>query len=358
MNQELSSHQLEPLLIACVEDDCGRLQSQRLDALLGEDTAALAAYIDMMSMHAILQWRFELRPDKTALDESSVASQAFRKIPQEGDNFPDIAVNTPPQAIAPLAIDGPAGFPSLSTTIHGMVGYFSSGWPVAYLMATVIFGIGLLIGSHVYVSEPVPIVRQPAPLPSPLSPFPSVVGRITGMVDCQFEEGSGAENQKSEIRDQKSIVALGDKFALSSGLMEITYDTGAKVILQGPVTYEVESPAGGYLSIGKLFARVESAKSQAANQKSEIQNHKLFVVRTPTVTVTDLGTEFGVNVSQDGASEIHVLKGLVRTQTSRRRAEDRRRSNCGKVRRGGIGPPPSQPTIVSWPRQTRFRSIG
>ena len=24
--------------------------------------------------------------------------------------------------------------------------------------------------------------------------------------------------------------------------MEITYDTGAKVILQGPVTYEVESP--------------------------------------------------------------------------------------------------------------------
>ena len=27
--------------------------------------------------------------------------------------------------------------------------------------------------------------------------------------------------------------------------MEITYDTGAKVILQGPVRYEVESTAGG-----------------------------------------------------------------------------------------------------------------
>ena len=39
--------------------------------------------------------------------------------------------------------------------------------------------------------------------------------------------------------------------------MEITYDTGAKVILQGPVTYEVESRRGGFLSVGKLTARLE-----------------------------------------------------------------------------------------------------
>ena len=57
------------------------------------------------------------------------------------------------------------------------------------------------------------------------------------------------ENQKSEVINQKSLVSLGDKFALSSGLMEITYDTGARVILQGPVTYEVESASGGYLAV-------------------------------------------------------------------------------------------------------------
>ena len=39
--------------------------------------------------------------------------------------------------------------------------------------------------------------------------------------------------------------------------MEITYDTGARVILQGPVTYEVESKDGGFLSLGKLTARLE-----------------------------------------------------------------------------------------------------
>ena len=42
--------------------------------------------------------------------------------------------------------------------------------------------------------------------------------------------------------------------------MEITYNTGAKVILQGPVTYEVESN-GGYLSLGKLTGKLEKRVS-------------------------------------------------------------------------------------------------
>ena len=52
--------------------------------------------------------------------------------------------------------------------------------------------------------------------------------------------------------------------ALASGLMEITYDTGAKVILQGPVTYEVESTGGGFLSArqadGQVGERTINAK--------------------------------------------------------------------------------------------------
>ena len=61
---------------------------------------------------------------------------------------------------------------------------------------------------------------------------------------------------QSLIPNPQSLVALGDTFALASGLMEITYDTGAKVILQGPVTYEVEAN-GGYLAVGKLTGKLE-----------------------------------------------------------------------------------------------------
>ena len=139
-------------------------------------------------------------------------------------------------------------------------------------------------------------------------------------------DGLDASNQKSEIINQKSIVRLGDCLALKSGLVEITYDTGAKVLLQGPVTYEVESPAGGYLSIGKLTAKLEerseargqrsevgSQRSESANRKSEIRNEK-FVVRTPTATIADLGTEFGVAVGNDGRTVSRVFRGAITMQ--------------------------------------------
>ena len=79
----------------------------------------------------------------------------------------------------------PFGF--LSTTLHGTVGYFSSGWPVAYLVATVIFGIGLLIGSLVPVSQPAQVARQSSvPSRAVAEPKTELVGRITGMVDCKW----------------------------------------------------------------------------------------------------------------------------------------------------------------------------
>ena len=65
------------------------------------------------------------------------------------------------------------------------------------------------------------------------------------MVDCKWNGGSR--------------VSLGQKFDLASGLMEITYDTGAKVILQGPVTYSVEAN-GGYLAVGKLTGKLEKKR--------------------------------------------------------------------------------------------------
>ena len=220
--------------------------------------------------------------------------------------------------------------------------------PLAYLIATVVTGLGILIASHVYMSRPEQVARQSVPATVVVEPAP--VGRITGMIDCKWEKkglgirdwglekSSRAETPKSPtfqslIPNPKSLVSLGHQFALASGLMEITYDAGAKVILQGPVTYEVE-PNGGYLSLGKLTGKLgargerrgergEGDKSETRNQKSEISGPSplspllspLFVIRTPTATVTDLGTEFGVEVSDDGATKTHVFVGEVRIAT-------------------------------------------
>jgi hypothetical protein len=219
----------------------------------------------------------------------------------------------------------------IDSTSQGHVGYFASDWLVSYLVATVVFAIGALIGAFTYVSihEQVVDTSPSRAAKRQLTPLPEVeyVGRVTGMVDCKWE-GTGDENLKSEIRNPKSLVALGDTLSLRSGLLEMTYNSGAKVILQGPVTYAVESSAGGYLSVGKLTARVE-AKTQDPRPKTHNRSPNpqiaapsplsslpspLFAVRTPTATVTDLGTEFGVDVQAAGVTAAHVFRGMVEVQ--------------------------------------------
>ena len=178
----------------------------------------------------------------------------------------------------PSATSSPVlGF--LAGSVHDTVGYISSGWPAAYLIATVIFAVALLIGSLTPVSQPAQIARQSSvPGPSVVEPRIESVGRITGIVDCRFDQRSEISDPKAQDPRPNTLVSLGDKFALTSGLMEITYDTGAKVILQGPVTYEVESKDGGYLSVGKLTAQAREEKagqSLIPNPQSPIPHYPL-----------------------------------------------------------------------------------
>jgi hypothetical protein len=179
---------------------------------------------------------------------------------------------------------------------HGTVGYFSSGWPVAYLVATVVVGIGMLIGSRIPAFWPQQIAKRSS-LPSRVAPelTTELVGRITGTVDCQWA-------RDTVPLFTNDAVSLGREFKLESGLVEITYNTGAKAILQGPVAYAVESTNGGFMSIGKLTGKVTTKTAKG------------FAIRTPTATVTDLGTEFGVEVERDGTCEVHVLNGLVQAK--------------------------------------------
>jgi len=186
----------------------------------------------------------------------------------------------------------------LATAYRGTVGFFSREVPFSLLAATVICGLGLLVCSVTYVTRYTQLAqtgsksekRQRSESPSEKIAF---VGRITGMVDCEWSD------DKDFLPPTGYYVSLGRKYKLDSGLMEITYDTGAKVILQGPCTYEVESAAGGYLSLGSLTGKVEVEKARG------------FCVRTPTGMVTDLGTEFAVEVSREGTAQVVVFTGEV-----------------------------------------------
>ena len=253
---------------------------------------------------------------------------------------------------------------------------FSEGLPFAYLLATVITGVGLLISAFTYVSQPEPLVvqskRSATPRPAVTETSESVmVGRITGMVDCVWSVGSedklplpacgrgtGREGALNKTIALHSTIRLGDQFNISSGLLEITYDTGAKVILQGPVKYEVESKNGGFISVGKLTGKVTSEAARG------------LTIRTPTAVVTDLGTEFGVEVSKEGNTTSRVFRGSIRLQvvshngTAKDAVQVLNENESARVKRSGdriivqrIKIPDPSATPIDFVREMRRQAI-
>ncbi len=239
------------------------------EQLLLDDRDARRLYFQYVAETSLLQTVFDAMPD-----DDSASSDTVRVASQ---------CPTPPLHIVPVGL------------WSGTFTYLSSDWPVAYFIATVIFGIGAIIGSTILVSQPGQVALESPPAANDrmtAAPTTQPVGLITGMVDCRW---AGTDRVSRDV-------ALGSTYRLASGLLEITYTTGSKVILKGPVTYTVESTNGGFLRVGKLTSKVEGVAAKG------------FVVRTPVAIVTDLGTEFGVAVDEKGGTMSHVFRGAIRVE--------------------------------------------
>src|SRR5690606_33444997 len=73
---------------------------------------------------------------------------------------------------------------------------------------------------------------------------------------------------------------------------------GAELVIEAPAVFRFESPQRLRLVKGRLAADVPPPA-------------KGFTVVTPDGDAIDLGTRFGIDVSEGGGSEIHVFEGEV-----------------------------------------------
>ncbi len=119
----------------------------------------------------------------------------------------------------------------------------------------------------------------------------SGAARVTGVVNCEWPEG---------VTPLKfgDALALGDRLRLNKGLVQLTFDMGAKVVIEGPSDFVVASANSATLDAGRIAAVVP-------------KSGRGYTILTPTAEVVDLGTEFGVTVNDQGASEVHVFEGDV-----------------------------------------------
>jgi hypothetical protein len=83
-----------------------------------------------------------------------------------------------------------------------------------------------------------------------------------------------------------------------SGAIQLEFKSGARLVVEGPANLQLISTNEAFLHSGKVTAYVPN-KAQG------------FKITAPSVAVTDLGTEFGLQVVSNAPAEVHVFSGVI-----------------------------------------------
>lgn len=156
----------------------------------------------------------------------------------------------------------------------------ASRW--ALLAASVIFVAGLL-GYGYLMSDRGAEQLAKNNLPAPVE--------IIQRIDCVFESERWGVMQENHFH-------IGETLQIAEGLALLKFARGAKVSIEGPAELKILSENSAFLTEG----RISAVCPPSANG---------FEINTPSGKIVDHGTEFGVLVWANGATETHVFEGEV-----------------------------------------------
>jgi ferric-dicitrate binding protein FerR (iron transport regulator) len=127
------------------------------------------------------------------------------------------------------------------------------------------------------------------------------VAQLSRSVGCRWEGPDGDLPIGTLLR-------AGQELNLSEGRAEVTFASGAKVILEGPSRLRLDSAGAAELSSGRIATNVPTQSIG-------------FTITTPLARFVDLGTEFGLRMNPTKGFELHVFDGLVELQFIGREGE-------------------------------------
>ncbi len=270
MKPHSSSSQHEELLSllsvycdAAIDDRAGA----RLETLLCGSDEARSVYVEYLHLH-----------------------QALRTT-QEGADWPSAQFPVSHSTTAPAAAAPPvAGLPTLLQAIRMLPGgEFTVGMLVLLAVAGAIWGVMHLARGNHQAAEGRTLAAN-SDRSASLS-----VGSLAS-------DDTARWSQKSSI-PADAAVRIGRRYELAAGWVNIELTRGTRVAVEGPAVWQFFSDQRLQLTSGKLVAHVPRAGIG-------------FTVVTPTAEVVDLGTEFGVEVDSQGATDLHVIRGRVELKST------------------------------------------
>ena len=253
--------ELEVLLAAMVEVGLSSTQKARLGKLLKDNTDAQRFYKRYLEVHAMLQWEAGTvtTPSTNAQDLQDLLRMEQAANAQMVHVIGQLRPATPIRHAALWA---------------GLA---------ACLMIAVTLTLVLITGS----SNPNPTAQQNDTNPTTLRTTPATnpVATLTATHNAVWTssqaEGASAPGSSGSLTPGSNLYP-NQRLTLTAGFAEITTKRGAVAILEAPATIELlDNNNALRLHTGKLVGICETASSKG------------FVVRTPHMDITDLGTRFG-----------------------------------------------------------------
>lgn len=245
MSQEPhKSEDLEALVLAFFDEELSAEQQRQLAERLRDDSAARALFRSYMRLEGVA---------------ADLGRAGALSAPWDSASWGTVGADSQPPRPAPA----PHGHPSrtrywiaLSASMAGLV----------------ILGTGLWWWQ-----------RQP---PAWAVPAPLALAHVARTVDA---------NWIGQIVPAGGEIPAGT-VAINSGLVELQFDRGPTVILEGPARLEITSAQRTVLHQGKVRTTVAPEAPG-------------FVIQASNLEIVDLGTELGLEIDPTGSTEIHVFGG-------------------------------------------------
>ena len=280
MTGESRSERFTVLLAELLDGKLTDREIDELQMLMREDETLRSRYFRYLVTHAMLEWRHGIQNSPTG---APVERQHIGGIGTEH--------KVPAAAVEPDA-------PNRSKPIIPPLGLFGGGgahftiYPILVLLCVVGVAAALYLMRAPARGDRQGDQRSSLAIRSDAgAKGGSVVARLTASVGCVWES--------ADPPGLGDGLRVGQSVKLASGVAEMSFGIGARVILQSPATMTVDSAKSVRLQSGKLTAEIATADARG------------FKVLTPDGAFVDQGTEFGVEVPPGGGSRIHVFKGEV-----------------------------------------------
>jgi hypothetical protein len=285
-----------------------RADCTRLETLMRSSPQAIAIYCAALELNAALQWRwYKARQTSHETTASQTARQRRDAAPASALGAPAGVASAVPQTMAtpraaPAATTTKRSTPREPSPWAAWLGRIGAALDRPLPRIMLVFGAlltALVVGAAIeFVGS-----GSLGGWTFQSRREPGSVACVTRLHDAAWAAPQGAGDAAAPRRH--ASLFPGQRFDLVRGLVEIAFDGGATTIIEGPATFEVVSLAAGRLSSGRLTATLDKSVAQAASAEAR------FAVETPTATVTDLGTSFGVAVGAAGETSVSVFDGLV-----------------------------------------------